>query len=88
MFWTFVLILICLWLIGFLGGFMTSGFIHLLLVSSVVMILAKVMCEETSYYNRQIFNKSMNINSSTPATPVRHVLICMKEKYMYIMLKN
>ncbi len=43
MFWTFVLILTCLWLIGFIGGFMTSNFIHLLLVSSIIMVLAKVM---------------------------------------------
>lgn len=36
-------ILIIIWAITFLGGFVTSGFIHILLVIAVILIIIKLV---------------------------------------------
>lgn len=38
MLWVIPVVLLVLWLIGFYGGFVTSGLIHLLLVGAVVIL--------------------------------------------------
>jgi len=38
MLWTILVVLLLLWLIGFYGGFVTSGLIHLLLVAAAVVL--------------------------------------------------
>jgi hypothetical protein len=38
MLWTILIVLLLLWLIGFYGGFVTSGLIHLLLVGAVIVL--------------------------------------------------
>lgn len=36
-------ILVIIWAIGFLGGFYTSGIIHILLVIAVIAVLLKII---------------------------------------------
>ena len=43
MLWTFAVILIVLWLLGFVSGNTLGGFIHILLVIAVVVILIRVI---------------------------------------------
>jgi asparagine N-glycosylation enzyme membrane subunit Stt3 len=43
MLWTIGVILLILWLLGFLGGYMIGGFIHLLLVIAIVVVLIRVI---------------------------------------------
>ena len=43
MLWTICVILLILWLLGFLGGYMIGGFIHLLLVIAIVVVLIRVI---------------------------------------------
>jgi hypothetical protein len=38
MLWIILVVLLLLWLIGFYGGFVTTGLIHLLLVAAVVVL--------------------------------------------------
>jgi len=38
MLWTILIVLLLLWLVGFLGGFVTNSLIHLLLVGAVVVL--------------------------------------------------
>ena len=38
MLWTILVVLLLLWLIGFYGGFVTSGLIHLLLVAAAIVL--------------------------------------------------
>lgn len=42
MLWTIALILLGLWLLGFVGGYAAGGFIHVLLVIAVVVVLIRV----------------------------------------------
>lgn len=41
--YTIAVILIILWAIGFLGGFVTGGIIHILLVIAVIAIIFRVI---------------------------------------------
>ncbi len=43
MLWTICVILLILWLLGFLGGYMIGGFIHLLLVIAIVVVLIRII---------------------------------------------
>ena len=43
MLWTICVILLILWLLGFLGGYMIGGFIHVLLVIAIVVVLIRVI---------------------------------------------
>ena len=43
MLWTICVILFILWLLGFLGGYMIGGFIHLLLVIAIVVVLIRII---------------------------------------------
>jgi hypothetical protein len=42
MLWTLFVILLILWLLGFIGGYTMGGLIHILLVIAVVVILIQV----------------------------------------------
>lgn len=41
--YTIAVILVIIWAIGFFGGFVTSGIIHILLVIAVVAVLLRVI---------------------------------------------
>jgi hypothetical protein len=41
--YTIAVILIIIWAIGFFGGFVTSGLIHILLVIAIVVILLRII---------------------------------------------
>lgn len=43
MLWTIALVLLGLWLLGFVGGYAAGGLIHVLLVIAVVVVLVKVI---------------------------------------------
>ena len=43
MLWTIGVILLILWLLGLLGGYMIGGFIHILLVIAVVVVLIRII---------------------------------------------
>jgi asparagine N-glycosylation enzyme membrane subunit Stt3 len=43
MLWTIGVILLILWLLGFLGGYMIGGFIHILLVIAIVVVLIRII---------------------------------------------
>lgn len=43
MLWTIFIILLILWALGFISGVTIGGFIHLLLVISVVVVLIRVI---------------------------------------------
>ena len=43
MLWTIAVILIILWLLGFLTSYTMGGFIHILLVVAVIMILVRLI---------------------------------------------
>jgi hypothetical protein len=43
MLWTICVILLILWLLGFIGGYTAGGLIHLLLVIAVVVVLIQVI---------------------------------------------
>ncbi len=43
MLWTIALILIVLWLLGFVSSYTMGGFIHILLVIAVIVILVNVI---------------------------------------------
>lgn len=38
MLWTILVILLVLWLVGFVGGFVTTNLIHLLLVGALIIL--------------------------------------------------
>jgi hypothetical protein len=42
MLWTIFVILLILWLLGFIGGYTMGGAIHILLVIAIVVILIQV----------------------------------------------
>ena len=43
MLWTICVILLILWLLGFLGGYAGGGLIHILLVIAIVGVLSRVI---------------------------------------------
>ena len=43
MLWTIAVILIALWLLGFVSSYTMGGFIHVLLVIAIVVILVQVI---------------------------------------------
>lgn len=43
MLWTIAVILIVLWLLGFVSSYTMGGFIHILLVLAIVVILIQVI---------------------------------------------
>jgi Family of unknown function (DUF5670) len=43
MLWTIALVLLGLWLLGFIGGYAGGGLIHVLLVIAVVVVVVKLI---------------------------------------------
>ncbi len=43
MLWTIVVILMILWLLGMISGYMIGGFIHILLVIAIVVVLIRII---------------------------------------------
>ena len=43
MFYTIALVLMVLWLLGFVSGYTMGGFIHLLLVAAVIIVLVRII---------------------------------------------
>ncbi len=43
MLWTISVILIILWLLGFVSGYTIGGFIHILLVIAIIVVLVRVI---------------------------------------------
>lgn len=43
MLWTIFVILIILWLLGFVSGYTIGGFIHILLVIAIVVVLIRII---------------------------------------------
>ena len=43
MLWTIAVILVILWLLGFVSSFTMGGFIHILLVIAIVVVLVRVI---------------------------------------------
>ena len=43
MLWTIFVILMILWLLGFVSGYTMGGFIHILLVIAIVVVLIRVI---------------------------------------------
>jgi hypothetical protein len=43
MLWTISVILIILWLLGFVSGYTIGGFIHILLVIAIVVVLVRII---------------------------------------------
>ena len=43
MLWTIAAILLILWLLGFISGYVIGGFIHILLVVAIVVVLIRII---------------------------------------------
>lgn len=43
MLWAIAVILLILWLLGFIGGYAMDGFIHILLVIAIAVVLIRVI---------------------------------------------
>jgi hypothetical protein len=43
MLWTICVILIILWLLGFISGYTMGGFIHILLVIAIIVVLVRII---------------------------------------------
>ena len=43
MLWTIFVILLVLWLLGFVSGYTLYGFIHILLIIAIVMLLIRLI---------------------------------------------
>ncbi len=43
MLWTIFVILLILWLLGFVSGYTIGGFIHILLVIAIVVVLIRII---------------------------------------------
>jgi hypothetical protein len=43
MLWTIILILLILWLLGFIGGYTMGGLIHILLVIALIVIVVRLL---------------------------------------------
>lgn len=42
MLWTILVVLVLLWLVGYVGGFVTTSLIHLLLVGAIVVLAINI----------------------------------------------
>ncbi len=43
MLWTIAVILLILWLLGMISGYVISGFIHVLLVIAIIVVLIRII---------------------------------------------
>ncbi len=43
MLWTIFVILVILWLLGLISGYVIGGFIHILLVVAIVVVLIRII---------------------------------------------
>lgn len=43
MLWTIAVILLVLWLLGLISGYVIGGFIHILLVVAIVVVLIRII---------------------------------------------
>ena len=43
MLWTIFVVLVILWLLGLVSGYMIGGFIHILLVIAIVVVLIRII---------------------------------------------
>ena len=43
MLWTIFVVLLILWLLGFVSGYTIGGFIHILLVIAIVVVLIRII---------------------------------------------
>lgn len=43
MLWTIFVILMILWLLGFVSGYTIGGFIHILLIIAIVVVLIRII---------------------------------------------
>jgi len=43
MLWTIAIILVILWLLGFVSSYTMGGFIHILLVIAIIVVLVRVI---------------------------------------------
>ena len=43
MLWTIAVILLILWLLGLISGYVIGGFIHILLVVAIVVVLIRII---------------------------------------------
>jgi hypothetical protein len=43
MLWTIVVILLIMWLLGMISGYVIGGFIHILLVIAIVVVLIRII---------------------------------------------
>ncbi len=43
MLWTIAVILLSLWLLGMISGYVISGFIHILLVIAIIVVLIRII---------------------------------------------
>ncbi len=43
MLWTIFVILLILWLLGFVSGYTIGGFVHILLVIAIVVVLIRII---------------------------------------------
>ena len=43
MLWTIALVLVILWLLGFVSSYTMGGFIHVLLVVAVIVVLVRII---------------------------------------------
>jgi len=43
MLWTIFVVLLVLWLLGFISGYTMGGFIHILLVIAIVVVLIRII---------------------------------------------
>jgi hypothetical protein len=43
MLWTIFVILLILWLLGFISGYTIGGFIHILLLIAVIVVLIRII---------------------------------------------
>jgi len=43
MLWTICVILLILWLLGFIGGYTAGGLIHILLVVAIIVLVARLI---------------------------------------------
>ncbi len=43
MLWTIAVILLILWLLGLVSGYMIGGFVHILLVIAIIVVLIRII---------------------------------------------
>ena len=52
MLWTIFLVLLILWLVGFIGFHVVAWYIHILLVIALVVLVIQLIGGQTSHLNR------------------------------------